>query len=351
MPEEKKNCKPVTQHDVAREAGVTRSMVSYVLNGSVGKTVAPATRQKILDAIDRLGYKPNKNAQALQQGNEALAGRQIGVVLCSADVFLRPYYAEILAGIYTAAHDHNYNIRFIRFFDELKNPILFNELIHPEEISGLLLVATDQRLKLPDDERILEGIRARIKHIVCVEWQLDGLSSVGFNRQDAARMATDYLLKKGYSDIAYIGELDNRVSGFKQAFMEAGCNDLSSLVVDGALDMPSGLEAMKRLHEAFLENPALELPRAICAGSDEVAIGILHYLNGVRISVPGQVAVISIDNIEIAEYTNPPLTTMNIPKKAMGARAVEMIVKETAGQGENALSVLLPVNLVIRESA
>ena len=282
--------KPVTQHDVAREAGVTRSMVSYVLNGSAGKTVAPATRQKIVDAIARLGYKPNKNARALQQGNEALAGRQIGVVLCSADMFLRPYYAEILAGIYTAAHEHNYNIRFIRFFDELKNPILFNDLIHPEEISGLILVAIDQRIRTSGDERIIDSIGSRIKHIVCVEWQREGLSSVGFNRQDAARMATDYLLKKGYTDIAYIGEIDNRVSGFKQAFMEAGFNDLSSLVVDGAIDMPGGLDAMKRLHEASLRNSGVHMPRAICAGSDEVAIGILHYLNRMSIPVPARIS-------------------------------------------------------------
>lgn len=351
MTDKEKQRKPVTQHDVAREAGVTRSMVSYVLNGSVGKTVAPSTRAKILAAIDKLGYKPNKNAQALQQGNEALADRQIGVVLCSADVFLRPYYAEILAGIYTAAHEHNHNIRFIRFFDELKNPILFNELIHPEEISGLILVATDQRLRTADDERIIEAVKSRIKRIVCVEWQWPGLSSVGFNRQDAARQATEYLLKKGYADVAYIGEIDNRVLGFKQAFMEAGLNDLSSLVVDGALDMPSGLDAMRRLREAAIANPGAKLPRAICAGSDEVAIGILRYLNDVHIAVPAEIAVISIDNIEIAEYTNPPLSTMNIPKRSMGARAVEMIVKETAGQDERALAVLLPVNLVVRESA
>lgn len=338
---EKKVQKPVTQNDVAREAGVTRSMVSYVLNKTEGKTVASATRQKILDAIARLGYKPNKYARALQLGNEALADREIGVVLSNADMFLRPYYTEILAGIHTAAYENNYHVHFIRFFDELKNPILFNELIHPEEIGGLILIATDQCIKNDGDRAIIEAIRNRIQKIVCVEWQSPGISSVGFSRQEAARRATSFLFEKKYSEIAYIGELDERVSGFKQAFLDAGNDNLSSLVVKGAVDMAGGLAAAAALDP---------LPRAIFAGSDEVAIGILRFLNSRQIAVPEQTAVISIDNIEMAEYTTPPLTTINVQKKAMGACAVEMIVNGTAGQDESALRVLLPINLVERDS-
>ncbi|HAH62166.1 MAG TPA: LacI family transcriptional regulator [Treponema sp.] len=335
--------KPVTQNDVARASGVTRSMVSYVLNNTEGKSVAPETRRRILDAIAELGYKPNKYAQALQLGNAALADRQLGVILSSADVFLRPYYAEILAGIHTAAYENGYHVRFIRFFDELKNPILFNELIHPEEISGLILVAVDQCLKTSDDEKLIEEIRGRITPVVCVEWQHEGLSSVGFSRREAAFRAVSYLLEKGYGDVAYVGELDERVSGFKQALLEHGRSDLTSCIVEGAVDMRAGIFAMEKIGS--------RLPRAVCAGSDEVAIGILRYLNKNRIAVPAETAVVSIDNIEMAEYTNPPLTTINVQKKAMGARAVEMIVNKTAGQDENAMSVLLPLNLVERESA
>lgn len=87
----------VTQNDVAKEAGVTRSMVSYVISGNSDRSVAPETRQRILDAIEKLGYRPNKAAQALQQGDVAFASNRIGVILCNADVFLRPYYAEIIS--------------------------------------------------------------------------------------------------------------------------------------------------------------------------------------------------------------------------------------------------------------
>jgi LacI family transcriptional regulator len=338
----------VTQNDVARRAGVSRSMVSYVLN-DCGRAVAPRTRQKILDAIVELGYRPNKYAQALSMGaGRSLADRYIGIVLCGAEMFLRPYYAEILAGIHSAAHEQGFHIRFIRFFDELKDPILYNQLIHGEEIRGILLVALDQSLKTPEDRQIIEGIRERIDQIVCVEWQMPGLSSVSFDRQDAAFQAVSYLFDQGCRDIVYLGELDQRVLGFRRAFLERGSEAVSvpGLYIDDAADMPSGYEAVKRLHR---NRPVL--PRAILAGSDEVALGLLLYLHERRIAVPGEVAVISIDNIEIAEYAAPPLTTINVQKRAMGRRAVEMIVNHTAGQNEHAVSLLLPVNLVVRKSA
>jgi LacI family transcriptional regulator len=335
----------ITQNDVARHAGVTRSMVSYVINGS-DRSVAPVTRQKILDAISELEYKPNKFAQALSMGGkDVLADQNIGIVLCDAGIFLRPYYAEILAGIHQAAHEKNYHIRFIRFFDELKDPVLFTQLIHSEEVCGLLLVALDQSMKTQKDNQLVERIQAQIDQIVCVDCQIMDLSSVSFDRQAAALQAVRYLFNQGYSDIAYIGETDQRVTGFKQAYLERGEN-IPELYIDAAADMASGLKAVQKLHKG-----RSALPRAICAGSDEVAVGILFYLHEQRIAVPEETAIISIDNIEIAEYTNPQLTCINVQKRAMGYRAVEMIVNRAAGRGENALTLLLPTNLVIRKSS
>lgn len=339
--------KNVTQNDVAKLAGVTRSMVSYVLNGS-DRTVADETKQKILSAIETLGYRPNKFAQGLSSGNDVIAGNKIGVILCNADVFLRPYYTEIIAGIHSSAHENKYHVSFIRFFAELKNPILFNELIHQEEICGLILVSTDQCIISKEDKTIIDKIKDRIEKVVCVEWQGEGLSSVNFDRQNAAYKATKYLIEKKYNDIAYIGESDNRVLGFKQAIAEI--KNENELYIDGASDMASGFKAAERLFSSVFENKEKKLPRAICAGSDEVAIGVLHYLNENKIAVPETIAIISIDNIEMAEYTNPPLTTVNVQKRAMGERAVEMIVNNNCGRKENAVSVMLPVNLIERKS-
>ena len=333
----------VTQSDVAREAGVTRSMVSYVISGNTERSVAPETRKKILEVIERLGYRPNKAAQVLQQGKEAYAHKHIGVVLCNAEVFRRPFYAEILAGIHTAAHENTYQVRFIRFFEELKNPVLFNELIHSEEIGGLILVSTDQCLKTPEDYAVIEKIKQRISRIVCVEWKCDGLSSVLFDRQDTAKKAADYLFNKGYDDIIYIGESDDRILGVQRSFFEHK-KDITKLVAEPCFNMSGGYEVIKKINENG------SLPRAVVCGSDEVAIGVLRYLNKMQIAVPQKVAVISIDDIENSAYTNPPLTTMAVQKAGMGARAVELIVNNNAGKNENALNIMLPTCIVERES-
>ena len=332
----------VTQNDVAKAAGVTRSMVSYVISGNADRSVAPETRKRILEAIEKLDYRPNKAAQALQQGDIAFASKRIGVILCNSSVFLRPYYSEIISGIHTAAHENNYSVGFIRFFSELKDPVLFNNLIHEEEVGGVILVATDQVLNSESDWNIIEKIKSRLSKIVCVEWKCDGLSSVLFDRRETAQKALEFLYKKNYTDIGYIGMNDDRIAGVEKVLdMYNLDSSREKFVLGEAFNMKGGYDiAMKR--EKF--------PRAVLCGSDEVAIGVLSALNKRKIAVPGDVALMSIDNIESSAYTNPPLTTMNVQKKAMGERAVEMIVKGTCGKGDDAISIMLPAGIVQRES-
>ncbi len=336
--------KKVTQDEVAQYAGVTRSIVSYVLNNS-DRSVAPETRKKILEAIEILGYRPNKYAQALMRGSyDGVAQRQIGIVINSEKVLLRPYYAEILAGIHSEAHERSYHIRFIRFFDELKDPILFNELIHPDEICGLILVSLDQSIVTTQDRLVIERIKERIDNIVAVEWSWEGIPSVNFDRQEAARTAVKHLSQRGYSRIIYIGEPDNRVAGFQQAQIDLGVVDIASLVVEAASDMRDGFEAVAKVIE---EGKPFD---AIFAGSDEVAIGILRYLNMKRISVPEKVAIISIDNIEMAEFTNPPLTTIDVQKTQMGRQAVQMVIAIHKGREKSVVNMTLPTSIIHRES-
>ena len=337
----------VTQNDVAKAAGVTRSMVSYVISGNSGRSVAPETRERILKVIEELGYRPNKAAQALQLGDVAFAAKNIGVVLPNSSAFLRPFYTEILEGIFTAAHEHNYNVKFIRFFGELSDPVLFNELIHPESIGSLLLVAVNQAIKTAEDEKILGRIKELIKKTVCLEWKTDGLTSVLFDRQETAVKATEYLIKKGYSEIAYIGENDERVFGVQQALLRHDLNAVQRyFYLAEGFNMQTGYEGMKSIAE---KNNGV-FPRAIVCGSDEVAVGAMCYLNENGIKIPEQVAIISIDNIELAAYTNPPLTTLNVQKKAMGYKAVEMIINDSVGQGDEAVCITLPTEIIERKS-
>lgn len=335
----------VTQNDVAKAAGVTRSMVSYVISGNTERSVAPETRQRILKVIEELGYRPNKAAQALQLGDQAFASKNIGIVLSNESDFLRPFYTEIISGIYSAAHENNYNVKFIRFFNELKNPLLFNNLIHPESIGSVILLANNRAIKDDEDEEIIKKIKSKINKTLCLEWKHEGLTSILFDRQGTAKNATEFLIKKGYTDIAYIGQDDERVFGVQHALLRKNLNAvLKEFYLANASDAPSAYEEIVKIAEKG------KLPQAIVCGSDEVAIGILHYLNEASIPVPEKVALMSIDNIEMSAFTNPPLTTMNVQKKLMGHKAVEMIIQNQVGQNDDAINITLPSEIVERKS-
>ena len=117
MMSERLETKQVTQADVAKKAGVSRSIVSYVINNGP-RAVAEDTRRRVLEAIDELDYRPNRHAQMLIQEQSAAKGtKQLGIVMGSSTLFKRPYYGTILAGIHEEAHQRHFHIRFIQLFE------------------------------------------------------------------------------------------------------------------------------------------------------------------------------------------------------------------------------------------
>ncbi|MDA3810519.1 MAG: LacI family DNA-binding transcriptional regulator [Spirochaetaceae bacterium] len=338
-----KNKKTVTQDDVARRAGVSRSIVSYVLNPG-SRPVALETRKKVLQAIEDLGYRPNKFAQNLMKSaNDTVADKQFGLILSDVFMLRRPYYADILAGIHTTAHENNHHIRFMRFFHDLKDPILFNELIHKEEISGLILFSLDQSIKSDEDKKLIEQIRARINNIICIEWELEGVSSVNFSRREAAYKACNHLISKGKKNILYIGPLDNRIPGYQQAI-------LKNLGSENLLEpcFGSNLSDGYNICQSLIAEK--KLPEAILGGTDEVSMGILRSLHQNNIKVPQDISIVSIDNIEMASFTNPPLTTVNVETWQMGSVAVQTLIQRVKNRDSMITQTLLPIQLIIRES-
>src|SRR5258707_4588196 len=146
--------KVITQDDVARRAGVTRSIVSYVINNGP-RNVAAETRNRVLAAIKELGYRPNKHAQILSSTDDNVASKCIGIILAGNYMFKRPYYGSVLASIHEYAHQNGLHIRLIRVYDDFCDPALLDELIHPNEIPGVVLVGLDQALKDLSDDQIL----------------------------------------------------------------------------------------------------------------------------------------------------------------------------------------------------
>lgn len=336
---------PVNQNDVAKLAGVSRSVVSYVLNNGPRK-VSEETRRKVLDAINELGYRPNEHAQRLKQGSDAVQNA-IGIVTGGVGYNLleRPYYNIVLSGLYEAAYEQHQQISFIAYWDALQDPIFFNKHIHEQEISSLVLILPSLIPQTKENHKLLKKIVTRIPYIVCLEESILELPTVMFDRADAARKVMTHLLNLGHKRIAFIAINDQRLTGYRQSLLERGIeyderlvNFLDSSPVQSAYNIISDLVAS-----------GVEFS-AVFTATDEAAIGAIAALKDRGLSVPQDVAVASIDNIEIASMIRPALTTVDIPKRTLARLAIQSLQTQKEYDDQSQVSVLVPTKLIVRQS-
>lgn len=341
--------KKVTQKDVAEYAGVSPSIVSYVLNDGP-RSVSAETRQRVLDAIETLNYRPNKFAQMLMRKKWGSEGKnKIGIVLGGAHFMLQsPYFGAILNGIYKEADENKQEIQFIKFWDSLKDPITFNNLIHHEEISGLLLVAIHQSMTSEESQQLLSRIRERIDNVICIERVWDEFPSVTVDFVEGARKATSHLIQLGRKKIAFIGNRGSeaRLIGYKQALLEASYSiDDHLMLHPGKLNIPEeGFSGIKEIIENSIDIDA------VFAANDEVAIGVLQYLNHNGVKIPDDIAVVGFDNIRMAKFLTPALTTIDVPKEDLGEYAVRMLMDHSKREEKTRVSSVLPTHLIVRDS-
>ena len=338
---------PVTQEDVARRAGVSRSVVSYVLNNGPRK-VSDETRQRVLDAINDLEYRPNEFAQRLKQGGDAVQNT-IGIVTGGKGYNLleRPYYNVILSGLYDHAYQQSQQIGFLAYWDALKDPIFFNKHIHEQEISSLIMILPSLIPQDPRDRQLLEQIIARIPNIICLEETVMDLPMVTFDRAEAAQTAMNHLIGLGHRDIVFIGINDQRVTGHKQALMMHQIPYDERLVrfLDPAvIPTQSAYDIIARQIQSKVKFTA------IFTATDEAAIGAMAAVKDHGLRVPEDVAIVSIDNIELASMVRPALTTVDIPRLALARFAIQSLQTQKAFPDQAQVSMLLPTKLIVRDS-
>jgi LacI family transcriptional regulator len=335
----------VTQKVIAQRAGVSSTVVSYVINNGP-RAVAAETKQRVLQAIEELGYRPNKYAQRLKS-KTGQAKRQLGIIMGGrSEILKRPYYGDILSGIYDEAYRQGQRIRFIHFFEELHDPILFNEHVHPEEISALIFFPLYIPLNTPQNQSLLNRILERIDNVVCLEKTVADLPAVIFDRVGAARTAVTHLINLGHQRIGFVGGKGERVTGYRQALLEHGL-----LYDDKLVKHPGSKNSPAEGYEGALQ--LLELdphPTAVFAVCDEVAIGILGALHDRGVTVPNDVALVSIDDLELAAIVRPALTTVRVPRREMGVHVLRMLAMHEAYPDTQPASMVLPTELIVRQS-
>jgi LacI family transcriptional regulator len=343
----------VTQKDVARRAGVAISSVSYVLNNGP-RPVSEETRERVLQAIAELGYRPNEHAQQLMRQSWGVERppRQFGIVLAgSRSLIARPFYSALIVGMLDEAVKLNYSLRFIHLYDELQDPVRFNELIHRESIAGVVLMHILEPVQR--DRELLERVVERVRTVICLDFSWPGLPSITFDKLGAGRLAVEHLLAFGHRRIAYLGDPDARFDGFLQGLRQHGIAFEARYAPGGVTEARPG-QALNTPEDGWRGlGELLDLPvppTAVFAASDEVAIGALRAAREREVQVPHQLSIVGLDDIDLASYVSPPLTTVRVPKAEMAALAVRTLVEQVERPAEFGVSMVLPSVLIQRGS-
>lgn len=325
----------ITIHDIAREAGVSSSTVSRVLNGTA--QVAPEKRDAVLAVVERHNYRPSSIARGLVHGRTAA----IGVLTQS---IASPFYGEILLGIEYGLAGSGYHVLFASGHWQTEAELAALDLLSGRRVDALIVLAgvipdVDLRRVAADMPlvvigRIVAGIEDRCLRV---------------DDEQAAYEATRYLIELGHRRIAHVAgphlhqdALDRR-AGYTRALREAGLAAEPQLVVEGDYTEQSGLLAI----EALISRATTF--SAIFAGNDQMAYGarLALYRHGIR--VPDDVSLIGFDDQPASAYTTPPLTTVRQPTHRMGQAAAEALLRMLASEPANLATCV--TELVRRESA
>jgi DNA-binding LacI/PurR family transcriptional regulator len=333
----------VTSHDVARLAGVSRTTVSLVLNQVAGATISEPTRQRVLEAAATLDYHINAAGRSLRRqrtGTIGLIVRQPPGRL-SADAFLPP----VIEGITSVTGPAGLRL-LIEPLDPAR-PVTYVSLVREGHVDGLIFGVRSNDVEI---------VGLHTEGVPIVLWgQIpdSGLPFVDVDNAAAAKSAVEHLVALGHRRIACItnahpirtvGEAAGRLRGYRAALEEHEIPIDEDLIRYGDYDERSGFKAMQSLLRQDVP------PSAVFVASDEVALGALRAAREAGLRIPDELAFVGFDDIPMARYVVPALTTVRVPARDIGAGAATMLasILET---GLPQTSMLLPTELVLRESS
>lgn len=327
-----------TMKDVARQAGVSTSTVSHVINNN--RFVSEQVREKVEQAIRELNYAPSALARSLKIRQT----RTIGMLLTASS---NPFYAEVVRGVENSCYERGYSLILCNTEGDEERMNRSLETLMQKRVDGLLLMCTETHL--PSAE-ILN--RYPSVPMVMMDWApFEGRGDIiQDNALLGGEMATRHLIERGYRRIACIaGPQDKtparlRLEGFHKAMAAHGLTVPDGYVVDGDFEFQGGFNAMTQLL-------ALEpVPEAVFTSNDAMAVGVYHALYKAGLQVPQDIAVMGYDNIELARYLTPPLTTVHQPKDELGELAIDTLIHRMGAPDASQQTLVLTPELVERGS-
>ncbi|HPG38956.1 MAG TPA: LacI family DNA-binding transcriptional regulator [bacterium] len=331
-----------TISDIANRANVSKMTVSRVLSGK--GPVSPKTAERINAIIDEMGYQPNLIARSLSSKRTMI----IGVIIPKIQhMFLDNYIAQILSGITDIALQNNYRIMLCPIEPRPDRSMEYINLAKSKLFDGMILV----KAKLDDPN--INALAESDFPFVLVNYKKFSkkLNFVDSRNVEGATMAIKYLYDSGHRDIAFVaGSIDetnakDRLKGYLDTIKELGLEYNENWIVYGDFNKEKAFQEAQKILNCS------KRPTAIFCADDSMAIGVIERLRQEGLRVPNDIAVMGFDDIEIAEYIKPALTTIRQPIYELGKTASQSLLNLINGKQKPPLHKLLDVKLIKRESA
>lgn len=335
-----------TIRDVAKLANVSTATVSRILNNDTKYKITEATRSRVWEAIKALDYTlPAKPPKHKQDAVVSPTPFKVGVVLSvTKKKYNDPYFMSILAGIEKRLQEKGSVISFIKTGAELLDRANLISAFQ-EPVSGMILMETL-------NGELFDYVQSHVPYIVGIDTLRQDIDNIGYDHYQAAVIATRHLIAQGHTKIGFIGGIDDphdfmtsrRYQGYYIAMTAAGLTVENKWVLNCDWDEDICAEQVDAICKSG------DIPTAFFASSDLMAIVALNILYKNKLSIPNDVAVIGISNIDMGKYTNPPLTTVHIPTEEIGIVAADMLLARMKGYDLPPQKILLPISLLPRNS-
>lgn len=325
-----------TIRDVARLAGVSVATASRVLSDS-GYPVAPEVRQRVLDAARELDFTPNAFARGLSKRESRL----IGLVIPN---IREPYFLEIGRGTEEVASRHGYLVVLCNTDRDPAREQTYLEQLRALR-AGVILVGRSSY-----DEAFRQELESHPAPIVVIGRHQLPCSSVQADNVQGAIEAVSHLVQLGRRRIAFIGgplsssSAVDRLEGYREAMRRHGLPVDESLVVESDYTMEGGARALLRLLRA------IPLPDALFAANDQMAIGAMREARGRGLRVPADISIVGFNDIPVAAFVEPPLTTVRLPLHRIGEVAADLLLRQLQSREWERTKVVLTGELVVRGS-
>lgn len=328
----------ITIYDVAREANVSMATVSRVVNGN--PNVKPATRKKVLECIERLGYRPN----AVARGLASKKTTTVGVIVPDIS---KSFYAELSRGIADVATMYEYNIILSNSDKHTAREVELFEDHLGKQVDGLIFMSDS----ISKEVRVeMESANVPIVLAGTLDFETN-LPTVNIDHEQAAYEAVKKLIDNGHKHIVYAsGPFTrdiNRIckkQGYEQALREAGLPIREEYVIETDNSYDDAYEKWQIIRELS------DQPTAIFAGNDDIAIGLLNGIQDEGLSVPEDLEIICFEHTLLARVARPQLTTVVVPLYDLGAVSMRLLTKLMNGEEIEQQQVLLPYHMEERHS-